>query len=208
MSATRTMEAESRRIAAVVELLQSQADRVARGEPADLPHLRGAADFLRIYADRLHHNKEEVYVFPLLAKHGFAGHERGIRQLHADVERARELTRTCDNCITAYRRHKPGAEESLVQVVRELAELYQRRIEKADADLLPLTEQILSDDEKRELNAKFSWMDQAVGLEVVSQMEKFAEGCYLPKLEGGDEPAAAAPERARNSDADIHFIRR
>ena len=62
------MDAEHRIIESVVKALGGVADDMERGRHADVAMLVTAVEFLRVYADKLHHGKEETLFFPMLAR--------------------------------------------------------------------------------------------------------------------------------------------
>lgn len=65
MTPTQILDAEHRLIETVVKALGT-ADAIEKGQPADQDLLATAVEFLRVYADKLHHGKEETLFFPML----------------------------------------------------------------------------------------------------------------------------------------------
>src|SRR5512137_2743410 len=70
MTPTQIMETEHRNIEAVLRALGAAAANMEKGQPADVAMLATAVEFLRVYADQLHHGKEEALFFPMLVKRG------------------------------------------------------------------------------------------------------------------------------------------
>lgn len=70
MTAAQIMEAEHRLIESVVKALGGAAAAIEKGQHPDSHLLITAAEFLRTYADKLHHGKEEALFFPMLVKRG------------------------------------------------------------------------------------------------------------------------------------------
>lgn len=66
MTPTQVMEAEHRLIETVVKSLSGVAAAIEKAQRADVAMLETAVEFLRVYADKLHHSKEETWFFPSL----------------------------------------------------------------------------------------------------------------------------------------------
>ena len=65
---TQMLEDEHRIIAKVVGAATVLADRLEAGQPVDLDTLQGVVEFMRTFADKCHHGKEEELLFPANAQ--------------------------------------------------------------------------------------------------------------------------------------------
>jgi len=92
-----------------------------------------AADFIRSYADRCHHGKEEGILFRDLAGRKLAAdHKRVMDELVAEHQFGR---RTTARMVRALARYAEGELKAIVEVatcVRTLGEFYPGHIEKED----------------------------------------------------------------------------
>ena len=176
MTATQVMGAEHRIIKTVVKALGNLALAVEKGQPADMALLSTAVEFFRVYADKLHHGKEEALFFPMLVKRGVPPQGCPIGGLTQEHVKGRALVGTLEERITFYSQKKPGAQDGLVQVLREIVDLYQNHIWKEDAMVFPMAGRILMKADQQELSEKFAGVDRSVGLEVIARLERFAKG--------------------------------
>ncbi len=176
MTATQVMEAEHRTIETVVKALGNLALAIEKGQPADAALLKTAVEFFRVYADKLHHGKEEALFFPMLVKRGVPPQGCPIGGLTHEHERGRALVGTLEQVITFYIQRKPGAQDGLVQTLRKIVNLYQNHIWKEDAMVFPMADKILTEADQKELNGKFVGVDRSIGLEVIARLEQFAKG--------------------------------
>ena len=175
MKPTQVMEAEHRFIEMVVKALGRLAVAVENGRPIDISLLTAAVEFLRLYADKLHHGKEETLLFPLLVKRGVPAHGCPIDGLNHEHEKGRALVRALAEQALAYDHGQPDAAESLGETLRGLLDLYQGHIWKEDAMVFPMADKLLSADDQHELSAKFAVVDHAIGLGTVARLESFAK---------------------------------
>ena len=175
MTPTQVMEAEHRLIETVVKALGGVAAALEKGQPADAAMLATAVEFFRIYADKLHHGKEETLFFPLLVKRGVPPQGCPIGGLSHEHEKGRVLVRALADQAPAYAQGKPGAKEAMLETLHGLVDLYQNHIWKEDAMVFPMADKVLTAADQTELTEKFGEVDRAVGLDVVTRLETFAK---------------------------------
>src|SRR5512135_1115732 len=138
MTPTQFMETEHRLIEAVVKALGDVGLAVEKGQRADAALLATAGEFLRIYADQLHHGKEETLFFPMMVKRGVPPQGCPIGGLNHEHEKGRVLVRALAEQVPAYAQCKPGAKEGLPETLRGILDLYQNHIWKEDAMVFPM----------------------------------------------------------------------
>jgi hemerythrin-like domain-containing protein len=174
MKPTQIMDAEHWLIESVVKALGCVADDMERGQQADVAMLVTAVEFLRGYADKLHHGKEEMLFFPMLVKRGVPPQGCPIGGLNHEHEKGRALVRALAEQAPAYAQGKPGSKEGLLATLRGILDLYQNHIWKEDAMVFPMADKVLTAAGQNELTEKFAEVDQAVGLDVVARLVTFA----------------------------------
>jgi len=168
------MEAEHRNIEAVVRALGGVAAALEKGQRADAALLATAVEFFRVYADKLHHGKEETRFFPMLVKRGVPPQGCPIGGLNHEHEKGRVLVQSLAEQAPAYAQGKPGAEAGLLETLRGIVDLYQNHIWKEDAMVFPMADKVLTAADQRELSESFAGVDQAIGLDTIARLETFA----------------------------------
>src|SRR5512136_173480 len=191
-TATQVMETEHRNIGAVVKALGGVALAIEKGLPADVALLGAAVEFFRLYADKLHHGKEENLFFPLLVKRGVPAQGCPIGGLNHEHEKGRLLVKALADQTPAYAQGSPGAKDALVQTLRGLVDLYQNHIWKEDAMVFPMADKVLTAADQEELSKNFAEVDRSIGLEAVARMEQLARG--LAASPAGQAPGASAAQ--------------
>ncbi|MDA8189522.1 MAG: hemerythrin domain-containing protein, partial [Dehalococcoidales bacterium] len=100
MSATAALKQEHRVIEKMLKVLFAATQRLQAGEDVDPEILRKAVDFIRNFADRCHHGKEEDNLFPAMESRGVPkfGGPIGIMLVEHDEGRrhVRELAAALD----------------------------------------------------------------------------------------------------------------
>jgi hemerythrin-like domain-containing protein len=108
-----------------------------------------AVDFLRTYADRCHHGKEEGILFAALAKKELSPeHRQTMAELLREHAWARETTASLVKTKEGYLLERPGVLDELLQHLEELVEFYPRHIEKEDKHFFIPCMAYFHDDEK------------------------------------------------------------
>jgi hemerythrin-like domain-containing protein len=111
-----------------------------------------AVDFIRTYADRCHHGKEEDILFKALAAKDLAPeHRQVMADLIKDHVWARETTAALVKAKEGYLLEKPGALDDLMQNLEKLVEFYPQHIDKEDKHFFTPCMAYFSDGEKAAL---------------------------------------------------------
>jgi hemerythrin-like domain-containing protein len=111
-----------------------------------------AVDFLRFYADRCHHGKEEDILFAAMEKKDLAPELRQtIEKLVQEHVWARETTLALVWAKEDYLLVKEGALENILKHLEELVDFYPRHIEEEDKRFFIPCMTYFSDAEKAEM---------------------------------------------------------
>ncbi len=144
LSAIDELEAEH----TVIKRLLSAMD-AATPERVDAPFFARAVEVIATFADGLHHEKEEQYLFPLLAQRGVLVKMGPIGVMLAEREQAREHVARMRDLIAA---------DDVVGLCREgrsYVELMRGHILKEDMALFPMARSVLSEKDKAQLREAF-----------------------------------------------------
>jgi hemerythrin-like domain-containing protein len=190
-TATQVMEAEHRNIETVVKALGNIAVAIEKGQPTDVTLLKTAVQFFRVYADKLHHGKEEALFFPMLVKRGVPPQGCPIGGLNSEHKKGRALVGSLEEWIASYEQKKPGAQDNLVRTLRGIVDLYQNHIWKEDAMVFPMANKVLTEADQKELSEKFAEVDRTIGLDVIARMERFAKSLAQGSAAQPDGTSAA-----------------
>jgi len=120
-----------------------------------------SVDFIRIYADRTHHGKEEDILFRNLDKKGLADEDgRVMKELIAEHAFGRETTKALSEANNRYRKGEEKALGEVIACLRTLADFYPRHIEKEDKVFFPASRAYFSDEEDQAMLAEFWEFDR------------------------------------------------
>ena len=140
---TEMLEEEHHFIQKVVGAMAALAERLDMGQDVDVRMLQNIAEFMRAFADKCHHGKEETHLFPLLVRKGMPVRGCPLAVLMAEHQRGRALVNGFATAAETYARDEPSAKRSLLENLRALVGLYPDHIWKEDYLLFPVTNKIL-----------------------------------------------------------------
>jgi len=120
-----------------------------------------AMDFIRTYADRCHHGKEEDILFKALAEKNLSPeHRRTMEDLIKEHAWARETTAGLVKAKDGYLMEKPGALDDLMDHLEKLVEFYPRHIDKEDKHFFIPCLTYFSEAEQADLLARMHEFDR------------------------------------------------
>lgn len=143
------------------------ADRLDAGLAPDVPLLESIIQFLRTYADRCHHGKEEALLFPALVLRGVPSQGCPLGGLTMEHQKGRAMV---GELAEAVRVCAPPAAR-----LRDLAAFYENHIWKEDNLLFPLAGRLLTLEDQGELKAKFEAVEQEIGMATYERLEGFGQ---------------------------------
>lgn len=114
-----------------------------------------AVDFIRNFADRCHHLKEEKVFFPALAERGVPLEGGPIGVMLMEHEEGRGYVRAMSEALALGEKDPDAAKKALVQNARPYLRLLREHIMKEDQILFQMAEEILTDEEQKKLLREF-----------------------------------------------------
>jgi hemerythrin-like domain-containing protein len=152
---------EHRLIERMLGLVKKEAGRIRDTNEINSVFLNNAVDFIRIYADRTHHGKEEDILFRDLANKPMTGQEKKIM---AELLEEHVLGRkTVAALVDAKKRYFTGdasALQTVAQNLELLVDFYPKHIEKEDKVFFPAMMKYFSADEQERMLAEFWEFDR------------------------------------------------
>ena len=120
-----------------------------------------AVDFIRLYADRTHHGKEEDILFRELNKKKLTSEDRKImKELIDEHVFGRQTTKALIEANTRYRNGDKTALSDITTNLQALTDFYPRHIEKEDKVFFPSTRAYFTDEEDQAILAEFWEFDR------------------------------------------------
>lgn len=147
---------EHRSLGAVVHALQHlvRAYRESRAQP-DFKLLHAMLYYVREYPERLHHPKEDRYLFSALRACTREG-DSVLEELELEHEQGEALLNALTVALSTYEAGADPRCERLGAQVDEFAAFYWSHMRKEEDIVLPLAERVLSDGDWSRIHAEFA----------------------------------------------------
>lgn len=155
MRPTEVLSAEHRVIEQVLGSLEVLAKEAGQTQRLDRDMASKAVQFLRLFADKCHHAKEEGHLFKKLVEKGMPANVGPVGVMLAEHEMGRALIRRMDKAAADWQDGSAEILSEFIGVAREYVSLLRAHIMKEDNILFPMAAGMLSDIEQDALLEAF-----------------------------------------------------
>ena len=153
MKATNYLIEEHRYILRCLDVIREMANRVANGEAVEDRDVDWVLDFLRVYGDRHHQEKEESILFPAVMKASHDEEHPCICQITFEHNQQRSLLEGIEEAL----RTRKGAD--FVYYARRLSELVREHVLCEEDEVFKRVDAILSAEEDERLAKELATYD-------------------------------------------------
>ena len=170
------MMIEHRLIERMIDVMRAELDRFLREKKADPELILTFVDFVRTYADRCHHGKEEDILFRELGSRDLSKEHRDmVGQLIKDHKWARQQTKDLVQATEKYAAADEGMFLVITARLKALTDFYPRHIEKEDKHFFLPVMQYFSQEEKDAMLQEGFEFDQSLIHDKYRQIVEQAE---------------------------------
>lgn len=165
---------EHRLIERMVKLMAGELPKMEEKRGVNIGFVSEAIDFIRTYADRCHHGKEEDILFrDLAAKPLSAEHKKVMNELVEEHISARKIVSRLADAKERYARTQKDGFQEIKTCLTELVEFYPAHIEKEDKHFFLPIMNYFTREEKDEMLQEFWAFDKNL---VHEKYRKMVEG--------------------------------
>lgn len=161
MQARAPLMIEHRLIERMIGIINRILAQIEKEEKVNPVWIDITVDFIRTYADRTHHGKEEDILFRDLKERNMS--EEDQRMMNVLIEEhvlGRKITRGLIEANNQYRNGVTGALSEIVSGLRSLADFYPKHIEKEDKVFFPAARGYFSEQEDQAMLDEFWKFDR------------------------------------------------
>lgn len=173
---TRALVSEHRLILRMIALLESNAARTAEGSYTNWQFYLDGVDFIRNYADRFHHAKEEDVLFEALIKNGMPRENSPIAAMLMEHDQGRAFVKAMENATLEALAGQGGREQIIADNALAYAALLREHISKEDEILYPLAERVIPDTMRDDIIAGYAAAEARTAADFSAQYEAAVVG--------------------------------
>ncbi len=157
---TQVMVDEHKLILRMIALVERNTELLEAGKFRNWQFYIDAVDFIRNYADRFHHAKEEDVLFVELIKNGMPEKQSPIEAMHMEHDEGRAHVRAIEEAAQKALDGEAGQAVILAEHAKGYAKLLRGHIEKEDDILYPLAERVLPKEVRKGMLAAYTTAEQ------------------------------------------------
>jgi hemerythrin-like domain-containing protein len=162
MKATNQLRKEHEGILVVLNVFEILLKKIKNNEDYNLEHLQDILDFLKGFADKCHHGKEEGFLFPKLIQRGMPKEMGPIPVMLHEHDLGRAMIKNISTAIEKIKSSDTTGEIELVENGMNYITLLRLHINKENNALFPMSDQKLSDTDQNQLFDEFEKMEEEV----------------------------------------------
>jgi len=161
MQARAPLMTEHRLIERMIAIIKRTLSQIEKEEKVDPVFIDTTVDFIRIYADRAHHGKEEDILFRDLNEKELSEEDRRLmNELIEEHVIGRKITMELVNANSRYRNGDETALAEIASNLTSLATFYPKHIEKEDKVFFPAARGYFSEEQDHAMLNEFWEFDR------------------------------------------------
>ena len=173
---TDALVTEHRLILRMITLLERNAPRTADGTYSNWQFYLDGIDFIRNYADRFHHAKEEDVLFEALIKNGMPRENSPIAAMLMEHDQGRAFVKNMETAALEAQAGQAGRGQIIADNALAYAALLREHIEKEDDILYPLAERVIPESMRDGIIAGYTAAEAGTGPDFTGNYEAVVVG--------------------------------
>ena len=160
MKPTDILMKEHDAIKKMLKILERMCDKLEAGEQVDNSHLEQVVDFIKNFADKCHHGKEEDILFETMEEAGFTKEAGPIGVMLSEHDLGRDLVKGFSSAVDRYIGGEGNAVSVIVGNARKYSSLLNQHIDKENNILYPMADNRLSSEQQNNMLEEFEKFEQ------------------------------------------------
>ena len=148
MKATQQLKDEHEGIKLMLNIMETICNDLEKGKELNINHFGKILDFIKGFADKCHHGKEEDILFPTLVNHGMSKEGGPIAVMLHEHELGRDHIKSLSSAFEDLKEGNKAALENIVSGTRSYIELLRNHIEKENNILFMMADKVLDEKEQ------------------------------------------------------------
>lgn len=165
MKATADLKNDHESIIIMLQIMTAISNQIKSDSKVNMIHIEKIIDFLRIFADKNHHGKEEDILFPAMEKAGVPNEGGPIGMMLRDHTEGRGYIAGIASSLEQYKSKSDSASlNGIATFMDNYVELLSQHIEKENHILFMIADSVLPEKQQDELYKEFERIvDERIG---------------------------------------------
>lgn len=159
MKATQQLKDEHEGIKLMLSIIEKISTDLGKGKNLDHDHYEKIIDFLKGFADKCHHGKEEEILFPAMIDQGVPKEGGPIAVMLHEHRTGREFVKSLSDAFEDYKSGDKNAADKIIRNSLFYVELLRNHIEKENNILFMMADRVLDEHKQSDLFEAFEKME-------------------------------------------------
>jgi len=183
MKATQQLKDEHEGIKLMLRIMESISANLQKGEVLNAIQYGKIIEFIKGFADKCHHGKEEDILFPVLTEHGIPNEGGPIGVMLREHQEGRNHIKELSAAFEEFKNGNKQAISNIVRCSMNYVHLLRTHIEKENNILFMMADKVLDEAEQSEIAEAFEKLEaERIGIgkhEEYHKLLKELEKIYL-----------------------------
>jgi hemerythrin-like domain-containing protein len=176
MKPTEDLIHEHKAIKTMLSIMSKIAENIRNDKGFDIKDVEKIVDFLKTFADKCHHGKEENALFPALVAAGVPKENGMVGVMLYEHTVGRGYIKEISNGIESFKIGVTNSGQLIADSLAKYVTLLQNHIQKEENVLFPMAEKVLSTEKQNEIFEQSEKIEEdVVGHGVHEQFHEFLE---------------------------------
>lgn len=159
MKATQQLKDEHEGILLMLQIMEKISDDLEKGKELNADHYGKIIDFIKVFADKCHHGKEEDILFPAMVNHGIPNEGGPVAVMLNEHQLGRDLIKSLSSSFENFNAGNKTATKGIISSSMSYVHLLRNHIEKENNILFMIADRALNDDEQSQIFEAFEKLE-------------------------------------------------
>jgi hemerythrin-like domain-containing protein len=160
MNVTQQLIDEHECIKSMLSIIEKIAKEIEEGGELNPEHFEKILDFIKGFADKNHHHKEEDILFPAMVKQGVPNEGGPIAAMLHEHQSGRNYVKGMSEAFDAYKNGNKTAINDIISNAMNYVQLLRNHIEKENNILFKMAEKVLNEEEQMKIFDAFERVEE------------------------------------------------
>ena len=162
MKATQQLKDEHEGIKLMLNIMEVISNDLENGKKLNAAHYENILDFIKVFADKCHHGKEETILFPAMEAKGYSHDTGPIAVMLDEHTLGRGYIKSLSNSFEAYKNDNTKGIAGICRKLTQLCNLLRAHIDKENNVLFMMADRALNENEQHEIFEAFEQLETEV----------------------------------------------
>jgi len=159
MKATQQLIREHEDIKLMLNILETISGKLEKDNELNIAHFEKILDFIKKFADKCHHGKEENILFPAMVAHGIPNEIGPIAVMLDEHKLGRLYLNSLINAFEEYLTNKQASYNNIISSSRSYVEHLRNHIEKENDILFKMADIVFNETEQSKIYDDFEKLE-------------------------------------------------